>query len=155
MSAKQAINDKLQGSVVTHLRCRGVVNNQIKKVLLLRVQVIFFKSVNIWRSYKQVLQAASTSASKSIQNVNSMHVVFSRIAERLKLITLSVHVCYRNDVRLQRTGIEIEQIGDECTLRVCYVTADDIGTYRCVASNVAGSAECKAQVTVYNGKLVE
>ena len=31
MSAKQAINDKLQGSVVTYLRCGGVVNNQIKK----------------------------------------------------------------------------------------------------------------------------
>jgi len=35
MSAKQAINDKLQGSVATYLRCGGVVNNQIKKGLLL------------------------------------------------------------------------------------------------------------------------
>jgi len=35
MSAKQAINDKLLGSVATHLRCGGVVNNQIKKGLLL------------------------------------------------------------------------------------------------------------------------
>jgi len=35
MSAKQAINDKLQGSVATHLRCGGVVNNQIEKGLLL------------------------------------------------------------------------------------------------------------------------
>ena len=31
MSAKQAINDELQGSVATYLRCGGVVNNQIKK----------------------------------------------------------------------------------------------------------------------------
>ena len=31
MSAKQAINDKLQGSVPTYLRCGGVVNNQILK----------------------------------------------------------------------------------------------------------------------------
>jgi len=33
MSAKQAINDKLQGSVpvATYLRCGGVVNNQIEK----------------------------------------------------------------------------------------------------------------------------
>jgi len=37
MSAKQAINDKLQGSVATHLMCGGVVNNQIKKGLLLSV----------------------------------------------------------------------------------------------------------------------
>jgi len=35
MSAKPAINDKLQGSVATHLRCGGVVNNQIEKGLLL------------------------------------------------------------------------------------------------------------------------
>jgi len=34
MSAKQAINDKLQGSVAAYLRCGEVVNNQIKKGLL-------------------------------------------------------------------------------------------------------------------------
>jgi len=37
MSAKQANKDKLQGSVATYLRCGGVVNNQIKKGLLLAV----------------------------------------------------------------------------------------------------------------------
>jgi len=35
MLAKQAINDKLQGSVATYFWCGGVVNNQIKKGLLL------------------------------------------------------------------------------------------------------------------------
>jgi len=35
MPAKQAIKDKLQDSVATYLRCRGVVNKQIKKGLLL------------------------------------------------------------------------------------------------------------------------
>jgi len=35
VSAKQATNDKLQGTVATYLRCGGVVNNQIKKGLLL------------------------------------------------------------------------------------------------------------------------
>jgi len=52
MPAKQAIDDKLQGNVATYLRCGGVVNNQLKKGLLLRLSVIFFKSVNIWQSYK-------------------------------------------------------------------------------------------------------
>ena len=37
MSAKQAINDKLQGSVAAYLRCGGAVNNQIKKGLFLSV----------------------------------------------------------------------------------------------------------------------
>jgi len=53
MSAKQAINDKLQGSVATYLKCGGVVENQIKKDLLLNVRMKFFQSVNIWQRYKQ------------------------------------------------------------------------------------------------------
>jgi len=53
MSAKQAINDKLQGSVATYLRCGEVFNNQIKKGLLLSLWTKFFKSVNIWQSYEQ------------------------------------------------------------------------------------------------------
>jgi len=52
MSAKQANSDKLQGSVATYLRCGGV-DIQIWKGLLLSLWVIFFKSVNIWQSYKQ------------------------------------------------------------------------------------------------------
>ena len=51
MSAKQALNDKLQGSVAAHLRCGGVVNNQIKKGILLSLRVKeILKSVNIWQS---------------------------------------------------------------------------------------------------------
>ena len=42
MPAKQAINDKLQGSIATYLRCGGVINNQIKKGLLLSLSVDFF-----------------------------------------------------------------------------------------------------------------
>jgi len=34
--------DKLQGNVATYLRCGGIVNNQIKKGLLLSMSVIFF-----------------------------------------------------------------------------------------------------------------
>ena len=53
MLAKQATNDKLQGSVATYLRCGGVVNNQIKKGSLLSPWVKKIKLVNIWQSYKQ------------------------------------------------------------------------------------------------------
>jgi len=35
MSPKHAINNKLQGNVATHLRCGGVVDNEIKEGLLL------------------------------------------------------------------------------------------------------------------------
>jgi len=44
MSPKQAINSKLQGSVATYLRCGDgdIVNNQIKKGLLLSPWVKFF-----------------------------------------------------------------------------------------------------------------
>jgi len=48
------INDKLQGTVVTHLRCAEIVSNQIKKGLLLSLPAKnFVKSVNIWHSYGQ------------------------------------------------------------------------------------------------------
>ena len=39
---KQAINDKLQGSVATYLRCDAVVNNQIRKCLWLSLSVKIF-----------------------------------------------------------------------------------------------------------------
>ena len=42
MSAKQAINNNLQGTVATYMRCGGVVNNQIKKGLLLSLGVKIF-----------------------------------------------------------------------------------------------------------------
>ena len=42
MSAKEAISDKLQGSVATYLRCGEVLNNQIKKGLLRSLLVNFF-----------------------------------------------------------------------------------------------------------------
>ena len=32
MSEKQAVNDNLQGSVATYLRCGGVVTNQIRRI---------------------------------------------------------------------------------------------------------------------------
>jgi len=53
MSAKQALNDKLQFSVAAYLRCGGVVNNQIKKGLLLSLRVKKLKSVNIWQSFSK------------------------------------------------------------------------------------------------------
>jgi len=39
MLAKQALKDKLQGSVAAYLRCAGVVNSQIKNGLLLSLRV--------------------------------------------------------------------------------------------------------------------
>ena len=38
-SAKQTVNDKLQGSAAVYLSCGEVVNSQIKKGLLLSVRV--------------------------------------------------------------------------------------------------------------------
>jgi len=52
MSAKQAINDNLQGSVATCLRCSVVVINQIKKGLLLSL-CEFLKWWIFYQSYKQ------------------------------------------------------------------------------------------------------
>ena len=54
MSAKQALDDNLPGTVATYLMWGGVVNNQIKKGLLLSARVKrILKSVKIRQSYKQ------------------------------------------------------------------------------------------------------
>ena len=42
MSAKQALDDKLHGSLAAYLRCGGVVNKQIEKGLLLSLRMKFF-----------------------------------------------------------------------------------------------------------------
>jgi len=42
MSAKQAINDNLPGSVAAFLRCGGIVSDKIKKGLLLSLHVSEF-----------------------------------------------------------------------------------------------------------------
>jgi len=60
MSAKQAINDKLQGSVgaiTTYLRCGGVVNNQTKNGLGLLVS-LRVKKIEIGE-YFATLQASA------------------------------------------------------------------------------------------------
>jgi len=61
VSAKQAINDKLQGSVATHLRCGGVVNNQIKNGLLLNLWVNFL-TANIWQEQARAWLSHALSA---------------------------------------------------------------------------------------------
>jgi len=53
MSAKQAINDKSQRRVAAYLRCGGVVNNEIKKGLLLSLKV---KKIKIGK-YMAMLRA--------------------------------------------------------------------------------------------------
>ena len=54
MSAKQALNNKLQGSVAAHLRCGGIVNSQIKKGSLLSLWVKkIFKIGEYLAKYKQ------------------------------------------------------------------------------------------------------
>ena len=64
--SKTAINDKLQGSVATCLRYGGIVNNQMKKLLLLSLRVNFYlnrwilgkvTSKNVWLSRALVRSA--------------------------------------------------------------------------------------------------
>ena len=49
MSAKQANNDKLQGSVAAYLRYGGAAYNQTETGALLSLRVKKIKSLNIWQ----------------------------------------------------------------------------------------------------------
>ena len=82
MSAKHAIDDKLQGSVDTYLRRGGVVNNQIKKGYLLSLWVKKI-TVNIW----QKLQARtwlSRALSPSFSSVLARRAKCTRQSEVLR-----------------------------------------------------------------------
>ena len=47
-------SDISQGSVVTQLRCGGIINEDLVANLLVNLSVKeFWKSVNVWRSYEQ------------------------------------------------------------------------------------------------------
>jgi len=51
LKSNAKINDKLQGTVGTHLRSGGSFNKQIKRGSLLSLPVKKLKSVNIWHIY--------------------------------------------------------------------------------------------------------
>ena len=66
MSAKQ-------GSVVTYLRCGGLVNNQIKKGVLLRVRVIFLIGAKLlaraWLSCALCVPGQHTLKTKKVHEI--------------------------------------------------------------------------------------
>ena len=80
MSAKQAIDDKLQGSVATYLRCGGVVNNQIKKSLLLSVTVS--KEISKIGEYLAKLQARTWLCRAIVRLANTAKRRENRFCER-------------------------------------------------------------------------
>ena len=97
MSAKQAINDKLQGSVATHLRYGGVVNKQIKKGLLLSLRVIFLigkylskLQARTWLS-RALVRLANTllKDGESAQNNHVLVCNFAKYWPILKFLLLS------------------------------------------------------------------
>jgi len=51
LMSKQAISDKLQGSVATYLRCGGVVIDQIKKGLFLIGEYVAKLQARVWLSH--------------------------------------------------------------------------------------------------------
>jgi len=59
-----------------------------------------------------------------------------------------------DDTELQTTFRQkMTQADDVCTLTVAGVTTKMVGRYRCVATNVAGTAECAAIVTAVGSSL--
>ena len=87
MSTKQAINDKLQGSVATYLRCGTVANNQIKIRLLLSVGVeIFFLNQWIFGKVTSKNMIVSCTFSVFYHRVGQAHNVYETIT--FLLVTL-------------------------------------------------------------------
>jgi len=84
MSAKQAINGKLQGSVATYLMCGWVVNNQIKNGLvsewiLLIGEYLAKLQVRPWLS--RALCAPGQHTAKDEESARDNHVFASNFAK--------------------------------------------------------------------------
>jgi len=60
------VNNKLQGSVATRLRCGQLFSNYFSTGLLSLLVKQFLKSVNIWRSYRQEVTNRPLIIGKSI-----------------------------------------------------------------------------------------
>ena len=98
MSAKQAINDKLQGIVATCLRCGGVVNNQIKNGLLLNLWV---KKIVKISAYLAKLQARTWLSRALVRLANTLlkdgesarndHVLACNFAKYSPILIFSTH----------------------------------------------------------------
>ena len=87
MSAQQDINDKLQGSVAAHLRCGGVVNNQIKKGLLLSLWV---KKIKIGEYLAKLQARAWLSRALCTPGQNTAHPVFVLVSR----VPVIYHKCF-------------------------------------------------------------
>jgi len=85
-SAKQAINDKLQDSVATYLRCGGVVSNHVKKGLSLGVQVKIFFEIDEYLAQLQARTCLSHSHALCTPG-HGQHT-----AKRQRKCTIQLHV---------------------------------------------------------------
>jgi len=68
MSAKQAITDKLQGNVATHLRCGGVAN----KIKLTKVYCWVCEEIFLIGEYLAKLQARTSLSRALVRSSNTL-----------------------------------------------------------------------------------
>lgn len=69
-----------------------------------------------------------------------------------------IFICFitRDGKEVRNTAKNIiTQDGQQCTLKIPKITKTDIGLYKCVATNPAGSAECEAPVSLEEEKPAE
>jgi len=117
VSAKQAINDKLLGSVATYFRCGGVVNNQNKKDLLMSLSEKMLKSVNIWQSYK-LLVGVEFNAPLDTIKVTSKNVIVSCTYSVFYQCISQVHKVQKTITFLLVTLLNIHQFKKNFTHRL-------------------------------------
>jgi len=126
-SAKQAINDKLQGNAGMCLRCGGVVNNQIKKDLLLSLRV---KTITIGE-YLAKLQAKRD----CLVHFLLLAVCWpsAQLHETITLLLVTLPNTYQVQVQLHNTNADIHV---SARLTVLLKAASEL------TSTVSGSLNC-------------
>jgi len=149
MSAKQAVNDKLQGSVATYLRCGGVVNNQIKKGLLLSLRVKKIKSAKLQARTCTLSRALSPSFSMCVGQAQKVHETITFL-----LVTLPNIHRFKNNFthRLSNKPFLIRLITTPPHLKYVTTLPCNLSLMTCFADNnvLQGSV---ATYTTYGGIL--
>jgi len=126
MSATQAINDKLQGSVATYLRCGGVVNNQIKKGIGVWVKKIKIGGylaklqARAWLSYTDAILQIQLSQNLTYQKLLKLVNFWPSCSKNNKVDVLEEHRVYVYELctQLRLTTYCFQRIKDDMRLDV-------------------------------------
>lgn len=77
----------------------------------------------------------------------TQHILYMLILDKSYIKAIFLFLSYRDGKEIKPTSnTRLTQDGPICMLKTSKFTKSEIGTYKCIATNIVGSAECEAKV---------